>query len=145
MVPEEDLLFEEYDTLQDIKTMVAAWDVELQDHEYTRDIKEGVSALAVDVVMAMSAIQEGFKVGFKPDVRNFPTKDEILDLCKRFHKMKPLVQDLIKNGQAPASPGSQGSPGQVPVEVPGSPGPVPPSAQAYEFETPEVKKTKRKH
>ena len=133
----EDLAYDqEYDTLQDIKTMVAAWDVELQDHEYTRDIKEGVSALAVDVVMALSAIQEAFKPG--TPVSKLPTKDEVLDLCRRFDKMKPLVQDLIKNDQAPASPGPQAGP------MPGSPGPVPPSALANAFETPEGKKRNKR-
>ena len=85
----------QYDTLQDIKTMVASWDVELQDHEYTKDIKEGVSALAFDVVMATSAIQERFQP--ETSCSELQTKDEVLELCRRFDKMKPLVQELIKN------------------------------------------------
>ena len=121
----------EYDTLQDIKTMVAAWDVELLDHEYTRDIKEGVSALAVDVVMAMSAIQEGFKP--RTPCSELPTKDEVLDLCRRFDKMKPLVQELMKNQEVR----------QEVQEVeagpnPGSPGP----GVADAFEKPAGKKRK---
>ena len=119
----------EYDTLQDIKTMVASWDVEIQDHEYTRDIKEGVQALAMDVVMAMSAIQESCKA----DTR-VPTKDEVHDLCKRFDDMKPLVQDLIKN--TPPLPDAQAGPcWSCAPATPSVPNP---------FETPEGKKKKKR-
>ena len=122
---------EQYDTLQDIKTMVASWDVELQDHEYTKDIKEGVSALAFDVVMATSAIQEGFQP--ETSCSELPTKDEVLDLCRRFDKMKPLVQELMKNQEVR----------QEVQEVeagpnPGSPGP----GVADAFEKPAGKKRK---
>ena len=92
---------EQYDTLQDIKTMVASWDVELQDHEYTKDIKEGVSELAFDVVMATSAYRRHVGGRVQPETScsdlDLPTTDEVLDLCRRFDKMKPLVQELIKN------------------------------------------------
>ena len=125
----------EYDTLQDIKTMVASWDVELLDHEYTRDIKEGVSALAVDVVMAMSAIQEGFKPRTPWDVSELPTKGEVLDLCRRFDKMKPFVQELIKNQDVR----------QEVQEVEAGPKPGRPGAGvANAFETPEGKKRNKR-
>ena len=125
----------EYDTLQDIKTMVASWDVELQDHEYTKDIKEGVSALALDVVMATSAIQEGFQPETSCSDLDLPTTDEVLDLCRRFDKMKPLVQELIKNQEVR----------QEVQEVeagpkPGRPGP----GVANAFETPEGKKRNKR-